>query len=236
MSKFTLIKAIWQVKFPVAAKLADNRGAIAFQWHEPDGELSEWQISNFSVTLANKTNSIALQTDINSISVIVEFPESYEVFQKRASDFTLYILDLLTIRKINRFGLRLIFTEEKTNFKQLTNRLRHKLYKLGDEEWEILGGTPVDLGFSTIHTFQDSLCHFQLGPMEKSQLKELFVTKNAEELLPNVALYSDIDLYVNNPTLRLNSRHRYIRNYLIDGGIYLNEMVHKFADHYGDFE
>ena len=145
MTNLTICKSIWQLRFPSAALIFDNRGQIATEWQHKQG-LSEWRITQNSVIIHNPDNSIQLSAGLRDVTVTTEMPSTYQDFQKLAADFTLKTLGTLNPDKISRVGLRLMFVAERPHFRQLVTKMRTQLYKLQESDWNILGGYPEDIG------------------------------------------------------------------------------------------
>lgn len=236
MSDLTLVKAICQVRYPANARFVDIRGKIASRWHEADGELSQWRLNSNAVQISNKQNSRAFAIDVRSLSSVMEFPPNQEVFVTESLPFLLHTLQWLEVRKIERIGLRFVFYAKRENIVQLTNRLRTRLFKLTDEEWDMLGGRPTDIAFVTIHKYQDASIQIRLGPMERSQLAETFESEIKDRELPEVSLFVDGDLFEQEPSFKLNSLDRYLKRFMEEGGNYIVETINRFVEHYEGFK
>lgn len=232
MSDLKLLKAIWQIRFPPAASLFDNRGKIASRWQDPRGELSEWRISHNQLDVHDRRNRVLLRVDLRAVSVVMEFPDSYQAFAERAAEFSTYILDTLEVTTVDRIGLRLIRVAERDNAAKIVNQFQTKVYRLTDEDWKILGGRPRDVGLHLVMDYEDSLLNIALGPMKAAQLANHFESNGAEEQLPDVCLFADADLYKLEPRLRTNSRAKLIRRYLNEDGPRVMGMIDEFADRF----
>jgi hypothetical protein len=235
MSALRLFKAIWQLRYPVAPRLLDIRGAIAQHWHQPTGELSEWRIEQARILLHSKSKDKALQFETTAATAVMEMPKDYAQFSEWAQAFSVDTLDRLEISRLDRVGLRLHYFAERPHFKQLVNKIRNQLFRLDDSGWNILGGRPIDLGFHVIFDRDGRRAYFRLGPMEKEQISELVESREIQALLPVVSLYADVDLSEKDVRLKANSRDRYVQEFLGDGGVVIQEMIERFVDHYEGF-
>lgn len=235
MSNLQIWKAIWQVRFPPSALLFDSRGAIATRWQFHD-DLTEWKMANNAVNIHDKDQTLFLNVDARSLSVVAEAPENFERFQSNVSEFTLDTLERLQVRRIERIGLRLIQLESRNSFTVLAGALRRHLYRLSEEEWQILGGYPEDVGFPLVLSLGERKLNWHMGPMAKAQLESIFEAEKVKNRLPEVCLFLDCDLYQEEPKLFEKSFRKSINEYVTVGTAELLKMTSDFVDRYGGFK
>ena len=234
MSKLGLWKAIWEIRYPAAAKLFDVRGDIAGRWQRD--ELTDWRISSNQVVIHNIPETKVKIVGIRNAIMSEEQPTSYSNFSRGAIDFSRDIVDRLQITKLDRMGLRLLFLEERKHFKQLMNRMSQRLFRLKNEDWEVFGGTLEDIGFPLTLKVGNKKANLKLGPMNKEQYRKDNVFKSDETLedLPLVSLFVDFDLYELDPSGR--AVNELIADYLTNNGPEIHRIVDQIYDHFGGFE
>jgi hypothetical protein len=146
MSDLIVWKIICQIRYPPSPLLVDNRGKIAAKWHGKSN-LTDWQINVLNtVTIRNKFQTTDLTVGIESSSVVMERPQDPKNFRELAPEFLFDTLTTLDVKKINRIGLRIIQLLEHNDFSRLVTNIKQRLYSLQDNDWDILGGNPVDVG------------------------------------------------------------------------------------------
>jgi hypothetical protein len=235
MNDFKIWKMVWEVRYPAASTLFDNRGKIAAKWQWMF-DLSEWRISNNQVTIHNKNTTTFLNAGFKNSSVVMELPESSTVFNNLAVDFSSWLLDALNVKKIDRIGLRIIQVAKRPHFKLLASKIRQNLFGLSDTDWQIFGGQPNDIGFPLTLTFDQNNANFHLGPMKAEQLSNYFDAKEVKERLPATALFMDFDFYRNEPDVSQNDFHKCFSDFLKTGVNQVSEISDKLMDRYGAFK
>ncbi len=235
MHNLEIWKAIWEVRYPASAALFDKRGQIAAKW-QWKSDLTEWRIGHNQVTIHNKSNSTYLRAGHFSIVVVMEQPESFRDFCDQAANFSIDTLELLNIQKLDRVGLRLIQIAERQKFGALVTKIRKQLYRLNDDDWNIFGGYPEDVGFPLTLNLGDNRANFNFGPMEKEQLAPHFESDTVKNELPPVALFLDFDLFQTEPKIYPKSYRKEIREFLKSGGKQIQKTTASFIDRFGGFE
>jgi hypothetical protein len=228
--EFQLWKAIWEVRYPAAGLLFDKRGEIATKWQFQE-DLTEWRISNNQVVIHNLSKTRMLLTSLGRMSVTEELPKNYKTFSNLALTFTNDVLDTISVSKISRIGLRLLFVSPSKSFKGLVRRIGKKIYKLEEQDWNILGGYPEDIAFPLVLKIGENKANFKFGPMEKEQYQrdEVFSTEEALQKMPPVSLFIDFDLYKLDPLGK--SRDIMLKEFLDNGGSHIQDTVVKFRNY-----
>jgi len=234
MTDLKIGKIIWEIRYPAAATLFDSRGKIATEWQWKD-DLSEWRISNNQVVIHNKSNTTFLNVGLGNIVFVSELPASFKHFSDFAVRFSTWTLKTLQVKKLTRIGLRIIQISEHKHFKLLVNKMKQRLIKLSDEDWDILGGSPEDIAMPLTLCLGENRVNFQIGPMKKEQLLAYFESNEAKEGLPSVVLFLDIDLYRNDPDLPIDSQEM-ISDFIKKGGDQVINMSKLFVERFGGFE
>jgi hypothetical protein len=235
MTDLKIWKIIFDIRYPAAANLFDNRGKIATKW-QWTSDLTEWRISNNQVSIHNKSGTTFLNAGFKNTSVVMELPESHTQFSNLASEFSTWVLDLLDVKKIDRVGLRFIQLAKKQHFKLLVTKMREKLLALSEEDWESLGGHPEDIGLPLTLSLGDSKANFTVGPMKSDQLANYFESNDVKRKLPSVAVFLDFDLYKNEPNFSLGTQSKEISEYLKSGCQQILDISDKFLARYGGFK
>ncbi len=235
MTDLKIWKIIFDIKYPAAASLFDNRGKIATKW-QWSSDLTEWRISNNQVSIYNKSSTTFLNAGFKNTSVVMELPESHTQFSNQASDFSAWVLDLLQIQKIDRVGLRFIQLSKKQHFKLLMAKMREKLLALSEDDWESLGGYPEDIGLPLTLVLGDNRANFTLGPMKSDQLANYFESKDVKGKLPSAAVFLDFDLYRAEPNFSVETRSKDIDDYLKIGSQQILDISDKFLTRFGGFK
>jgi hypothetical protein len=166
----------------------------------------------------------------------MERPQSPDIFCDLAPKFLLDTLNILNVRKINRFGLRIIQLLEGINFDKLVTNMRQKLYSLQDNDWDILGGHPVDVGFPLTLSLGDNKANFNMEPMRKEQLLKLFESPATKKGLPHVSLVVDFDLYITSPRVSPKGYDKFLSDFITSATKEIQDKSARFVDHYGGFE
>ncbi len=234
MADLKIWKIVFEIRYPAAANLFDNRGKIAARW-QWTSDLSEWRISNNQVSIHNQNGTTFLNAGFKNTSVVMELPENHVQFSERASEFSTWVLDLLQIKKIDRIGLRIIQLSKQQHFKLLVAKMREKLLALSDDDWQSLGGYPEDIGLPLTLTIGENKANFTLGPMRSEQLVNYFESNDVKGKLPSVAVFLDFDLYRIEPDFPPETRSKEICEFLNSGGQQILEISEKFLSRYGDF-
>ena len=235
MADLKIWKIVFEIRYPAAANLFDNRGKIAAEW-QWKSDLSEWRISNNQVSVHNKSGTTFLNAGFKNTSVVMELPENHTQFSDRALEFSTWVLDLLRIKNIDRVGLRIIQLAKRQHFKLLVSKMREKLLALSDDDWKQLGGYPEDIGFPFTLTLGDNKANFTLGPMKSEQLANYFESNEVKGKIPPVALFLDFDLYRIEPNFSPENRSNEISDFLKSGSQQILEISDKFLSRYGGFK
>ncbi len=230
-------KIICQIRYPPSPLLVDNRGKIAAKWRHGKFDLTDWKIDFInSVIIYNKFQTTLLTAAIENSSVVMERPQSVENFQDLAPKFLLDTLTTLDVRKINRIGLRIIQLLERNNFGKLVANMRQKLYSLQNNDWDILGGNPVDVGLPLTLSLKENKANFNIEPIRKEQLLKLFESQATKKVLPDISLSVDFDLYKTSPNLSPNDYKKFLLDFITSGTKEILDRSARFVDHYGGFE
>jgi len=235
MTDLKIWKIVFEIRYPAAANLFDNRGKIAAKW-QWTSDLSEWRISNNQVSVHNKSGTTFLNAGFKNTSIVMELPENHTQFSERALEFSTWVLDLLQIKSIDRIGLRIIQLAKRQHFKLLVSKMREELFKLGEEDWASLGGQPEDLAFPLSLTLGENKANFTLGPMKSDQLANLFESNDVKSKLPSVAVFLDFDLFRSEPNFSPETRSKNLGDFLKSGSQQILNISDKFLARYGDFK
>jgi hypothetical protein len=234
MNDLKIWKMILEIRYPAAATLFDSRGKIAAKW-QWTSDLTEWQISNNQVSIHNKTNTTFLNTGFRNTSVVIELPENYKAFCNQASEFSVWVLETLQVKKIERIGLRIIQVAKRQHFKLLLSKMRESLLALTDDDWNILGGQPEDIAMPLTLALGSNRANFNIGPMRVEQLATFFEAKEVKDKLPSVALFLDFDLYKDDPDFSPETYREQLDNFLRVGSEQILDISSKLVDRYGGF-
>lgn len=235
MGDLKIFKAICEIRYPSSARLFDNRGYFATSW-QGKYDLTEWKISQNQVIIHNKSDSTSLQVNYRSSVAVVEMPENFNKFRHLATDFLCDVLDTLQVTQIDRIGLRLILVAEREKFKVLVRKLSQSLYSINDNQWEKLGGVPEDISLPLTLSIGERKANFILGPMDKEELSTHFTSRDVKDILPDVAIFVDFDLFEHNIRLVPKSRKNDIRLFIEDSGKTIEKMSNEFIDEFEGFK
>jgi len=235
MSGLKIWKSIFEIRYPAASLLFDNRGKIAAKW-QWTSDLTEWRISNNQVSIYNKSNTCSLIAGYKNCSVVMEMPENIDTFCTQALDFSNFVLDTIGIKKIDRIGLRLMQIAKHQHFKLLFNKMQKQLFLMTDEDWESFGAIPEDIGLPLTLSMGEYTANFPLGPMRKSQLENYFDAPTIKQKVPSVALFLDIEFFRNNQDINLSNLHGQIDNFLVDSSKAILDLSAKFINKYRGFK
>lgn len=235
MNDLKVWKAIFEVRYPPAATLFDIRGKIASKW-QWTSDLSEWRISNNQVDIHNKSNSTFLSAGFRKSVTIMEQPDTIEDFIIRATDFSTDVLISLKVDKIERVGLRLLQLAERKHLRQLVDKMRKALFKLEYQDWNSLGGYPVDIAFHLTLKLGENNANFNLGPMENDRLVRLFESFEVQKNLPSISVFLDFDLNRTDPKWARESYKTHLGEFIESGTKQILEMTKNFLDRFGGFQ
>lgn len=235
MSDLQIWKIVHEIRYPAASLLFDNRGKIASKW-QWTSDLTEWRISNNQVAIYNKSNTFSLSAGFKNCSVVMELPDNYDSFCNQAVEFSSWVLEILQVNKIERIGLRFIQAAKRQHFKLTLTKMREQLINITDEDWEILGGFPEDLGLPLTLSIGEYSASFTLGTMKKDQFTNYFEASSIKDKIPPALLYLDIDMYKINPDFSRNSYHEQISDFLKSRSQNILEISNKFIDKYRGFK
>ena len=235
MNDLKVWKIICEIRYPAAAALFDNRGRIASNW-QWTSDLTEWKMSNNQVSVHNKSNSKFLNVGFKNITVTMEVPENHTEFDDLASKFSVEVLKLLQVKKIERIGLRYIQLARRQHFKLLVSKMREKLFLLSNDDWTVFGGNPEDIGFPLTLAFDDKKANFLMGPMKSDQLISFFESAEVKKKLPSVALFLDFDLYKNDPDFNFEKYHEEISGFIKSGSEKIISTSNNIVEKFGGFK
>ncbi len=235
MNDLKIWKIVFEVRYSPAAHLFDNRGKIAAKW-QWTSDLTEWRISNNQVSVHNKSGTTFLNAGFKNTSVVMELPESHTLFSNQALEFSIWVLELLQIKKIERVGLRFIQLAKRQHFKLLVSKMREKLLGLSEEDWAIFGGHPEDIGLPLTLVLGENKANFTLGPMKAEQLVNYFESSEIKSKIPTVAVFLDFDLYRNEPDFSPETYLEKIDGFLKLGGQQILEISNSLLDRHGGFK
>lgn len=236
MSDLSLWKLICEIRYPTAVLLADNMGNIANRWQGKYG-LTDWEINLLeSVTIHDKDRIITLRTGLQKSSAFMEIPENYEEFSDLATSFFVTILSILKIEKINRIGFRVIQLAEIRDIEVSVTDLRTKLFRLQDEEWDILGGHPTSTSLTFTFDLGKNKANFRISTLRKETFVNIFDSPKSKKMLPSFALIVDFDLFVTNPSVKKRDFKKFIEDFLLSGQNEVQDRVIRFVTQYGGFQ
>jgi len=235
MTDLKIWKIVFEIRYPAAANLFDNRGKIASKW-QWTSDLSEWRISNNQVSVHNKSGTTFLNAGFKNTSVVMELPENHTLFSDRALEFSTWVLDLLQTKSIDRVGLRIIQLAKRQHFKLLVSKMREKLFGLDEEGWTSLGGYPEDLALPLTLALGENKANFTLGPMKSDQSVNFFESNDVKGKLPSVAVFLDFDLFRSEPNFPSETRSKNLGDFLKLGSQQILDISDKFLDRYGGFK
>lgn len=228
-------KAIWQVRYPPAALLMDHRGALAGRWQHKKEDLTEWLIANNQFKVHDLANMLLLQADLRSVTIVVESVERQNLFAELATEFTFDVLDTLDVKRIERVGLRLLQVAERANFKAMCHQIRRGFYRLTDDEWQVFGKEPDDVGLSLVFRYEERTLNWNFGPMAKSQLETYFDSTAVKQSLPETSIFIDCDLYQPDPKFHRKEFKKELARYMESGMEQITGLTARFMGQYGGF-
>lgn len=114
--------------------------------------------------------------------------------------------------------------------------MRKNLLGLSDDDWNIFGNYPIDVGFSLTLSIENNTANFNLGPMRVEQLTNYFESNEVKEKLPSTGLFIDFDLYRNEPDFSPGDYHKKFSTFLKKGAKQITEITEKLMDRYGAFK
>lgn len=233
--KLSTWKTIWQVRFPSAAMLLDNRGNIAARWQHRLEDLTEWTIGTNQLSIHDKANTMLLRVELRAVTVVVESTERQSQFGDLATEFTFDMLDILKVRKIERVGLRLLRCSERSNFKAISNLIRRRFFNLSDDEWQLFGQHPDDIGMPLVFRYDDSTLNWHFGPMEKAQLETYFESAEVKKSLPDASIFFDCDLYQVDPKIHAKEFKKELGRFVSSETKRICDLTDAFLSRFGGF-
>lgn len=205
-------RSVCEIRYPARPRLFDLRGRIIEQ--TVTNTLTEWRMARNRVDIHNKDETIRYFAAFKNAGSVMEQPASVTPFRDGTVKFLRPVIEDLEITDLSRIGVRFYYVAPVSDFEGLVRAMTHGLYRLSRDDWEQIGGIPIDVGFPLTLKFGRHKANFMMGPMEKSQLEGLFETKTAKEKLPDSSLFIDFDYYEENPSIRKKPLPRYIREFI----------------------
>ncbi|VAW42116.1 hypothetical protein MNBD_CHLOROFLEXI01-2908 [hydrothermal vent metagenome] len=234
MSELKLLKAIWEIRYPPAASLFDNRGRIARRWYLRDG-FEHWSIGRNHVKLYSKDESLSFFADYRRMVFDAEGWNLSE-FCISAAKVTSWVTRLLRIRSFERIGFRVYQITECNSFETIQKKMTRRLFALDETDWEVFGGEPLDIAFPLTLTFGDHKANFKMGPMRNDQYENLLQSLNIKENLPKASFFIDFDLYQEKPTFKSRDIKKEYFAHLQDSGKLMQQVSNNILAHFGGFK
>lgn len=236
MSNLKTWKVIYEIRYPAASLLFDNRGKIASNW-QWQFDLSEWKIGNNQVTIHNKKNTKILEAGFKNTTITIDDPGSLPEYQKLATDFLSNTLELLQVKKIERIGMRYILAARYQQFKPLLNKMKNSLFSLNNDDWGVFGDEIDDIGFPLTLSFADGLkANFRMGPMKNDQLQSYFDSEDIKKRVPQVAIFIDFDLFKSSPNFNSEKYNQEIKDFIAKGNDKIIEISGNIIQRFGGFK
>lgn len=205
-------KSICEVRYPARPRLFDIRGRITQQ--TLTNTLTEWRMVQNRVDIYNKDETVRYFASFKNAGSVMEQPASIAFFRDGTVKFLRHVIEDLEITELSRIGVRFYYLVPVPDFKALVQDMSRGLYRLSHEDWEKVGGIPVDVGFPLTLEFGRCKVNFMMGPMERGQLEEFFETDTVKERLPGASVFIDFDYYEMNPPMGTKTLHRFVREFI----------------------
>jgi len=205
-------KSVCEVRYPPRPRLFDIRGRIIEQ--ALTKTLTEWRMVQNRVDIHSKDGTIRYFASFENAGSVMEQPASVTAFRDGTVKFLRGVIEDLEITQLSRIGVRFYYLAPVPAFEALVQAMIGGLYRLSHDDWERVGGVPIDVGFPLTLKFGHRKANFMMGPMESSQLKGHFDTDAVKEKLPDVSVFIDFDYYEVNPSTGKKELHRFVREFI----------------------
>ena len=205
-------KSVCEIRYPGRPRIFDVRGRIIQQTLTKT--LTEWRTTQNRVDINSKDGTVRYFASFKNAGSVMEQPASVAVFRDGTVKFLGGVIEHLEITGLSRIGVRFYYLVPVPAFQALVEAMTRGLYRLSPDDWEQVGGIPVDVGFPLTLKFGRSKANFIMGPMERGELEGHFESKTVKEKLPDAAVFIDFDYYEINPSRGKKSLHRFVREFI----------------------
>jgi hypothetical protein len=194
-----IIKIAYEAVFEPFPLFFDRRSTIINNLWKT--EFIDWEVDAFSAFLVNKTSyesSIIEHQRINFIKEKVgKLSDNSYPNSKFLTIFNSYCKET-NRNTINRLGMRtMAYTVPGYTFKELADKLTPKLYPNDAKLFQITAKKFDDVSLASVYQREDFSVRLQLGPVIKDELILRSQMRYRSEDIPDVALYYDIDCFIN---------------------------------------
>ena len=205
-------RSVCEIRYPARARLFDIRGLIIQK--TVTKTLTKWRKSQNRVDIFSKDETVRYFASFKNAGSVMEQPASVTVFRDGTVKFLRRVMEDLRIGELSRIGVRFYYLVRVPNFEKLVDVMMRGLYRLSDDDWQQVGGVPIDVGFPLTLKFGRRKANFMMGPMESSQLKGHFETDAVREKLPDASVFVDFDYYETNPSVGKKAPYRFVREFI----------------------
>lgn len=212
ITEFREWKSVCEIRYPARPLLFDLRGRIIKQTLTE--ALTEWRVSQNRVDIHTRDGTVRYFASFKNAGSVMEQPASAAFFRDGAVKFLRGVIEDLEISELSRIGVRFYYLVPVPDFEALVQSMTRGLYRLSNDDWEQVGGIPVDVGFPLTLEFGRCKANFMMGPMKTSQLEEFFETDTVKERLPGASVFIDFDYYEMNPPMGTKTLHRFVREFI----------------------
>jgi len=190
-------RAVCQIDYPRSVKLITERGNLA---HEL---MKKWKLNEFGTAAQDETialRNLAFKQWVylgpRSSRIMVNDPGVFTNFESRADQTLKQICGELSIEKLARIGVRLIFLAEvqNYNFSELNSALINVfLNNQAISGLKLQNQSPCDMAIVLDYQVDNHSSHLSIGPLRKEEIVKRF--DESETSVPEVSIMIDSDYF-----------------------------------------
>jgi hypothetical protein len=186
---------LFEIRFVPSPSILDRKGQIVESL--ADDILSEWSISlDEKIQISSrKLKYFRAVVTVGAIALEYKNCPSLENFLELSKEFLKKSWTVFPFSKIVRMGIRSTYLTEINDFGNTVSAYKGFFLKPSDEEMKKLGGNLIDIGVPLNFSEDDHFFNIVTGPMPKAQMKERMGLDLADEELPEIGMYVDVDYF-----------------------------------------
>jgi hypothetical protein len=198
LQELTVRVAIGQMRFDLAPRFADVRGALIEEFRSQYG-LEKFGWGDAEVRVTNEDLSRSCIVASRDARLVYEHIERIDDYLNDGRTFFAHVLETLGIEEVAYLGVRTFWMAAVDSFDDLVTWMREWLSP--EEPFsEFAPGKLTDLGWVWEYHEKDPKLSVRVGPMKVEQLIEQLVATDKRDLFPEEFLFLDLDrLYNEDP-------------------------------------
>jgi hypothetical protein len=228
MPELIRAKYITEIRYSGAASFHSEKGNIVSEFQRPPFE--HWKIDQFRINVHSEDNKYFAFATSKNAGLMIVLPETRAEFENHAQEFISNVCRKLHLSSLLRVGFRAMTVIPFDEFHNVVEFHRHRIHGQIEENLRTLGEVH---DYSSIWQvgIDDYRGNMRIGPMERSQLKQILETELEDDLFPVAMLFTDFDFFIENPNVGRRV-DRYVGEFIREG---ISQTISRTVNFYTSF-